>query len=98
MSGRWAQLPDDPTAADGTPPRGEYADRWSRAAGVVGGLEEWSDLLVEWAGRTRGRAERSAKEQEREDERALERTTEAKRIGTTLQRLYDRMRPDATRT
>ena len=69
---------------DGEPTRGEYADRWSRAAGVVGGLEEWSEMLFEWAGRTQGRG----------DERALE----AKRIGAMLHRLHECVRPDEART
>ncbi len=90
---RWDRL-----SADGASPPGEYADRWSRAAGVVGGLDEWRELLVEWAGQTHGRAERSPQELERANERAAARTAGALLIATTLQRLHDRMRPDETRT
>ena len=90
---RWDRFTEN-----GAPPRGEYADRWSRAAGVVSGLDEWSELLVEWAGRIHGRAERSSEEQEHENQRAAERTVEAKLIAATLRRLHDRMRPDETRT
>jgi len=88
----------DRLSADGTAPRGEYADRWSRAAGVVGGLEEWTDVLLEWAGTSHSRAERSSEDLERSKARTAERTTEAQRIGITLQRLHERMRPDQAQT
>jgi len=89
---RWEQFADA-----GASPRGEQADSWSRAAGVVGGLDEWRDLLVEWAGRTQGRAERSREELERAHERAAERTIEARRIADALQRLEDRAQPGEPR-
>ena len=64
---------------------------------MVGGLDEWHDLLVEWAGRTHGRAERSSDELERAAERAAERVVEAKCIAGALQRLHERARPDDSR-
>lgn len=88
----------DRFAGGGATPRGEYADGWSRAAGVVGGLDEWAELLVEWAGQTPGRAERSGDQLQRATERAAERSEEAKRITAALRRVHEHVRPDEART
>ncbi len=33
------------------PPAGELAEAWSREAGILGGLEEWTTFLLDWASR-----------------------------------------------
>ena len=82
----------------GEAPRGAVADRWSRAAGVVGGLHEWRDVLLEWAGRVHGRASSSREEAERAQAIATERTIDARRIAAALERVHARAELEESRT
>jgi len=78
-------------------PHGDRADRFSRRAGIVGGLEEWTTVLAEWAATSRSREAGSGEDRAREAAAREERVLEAGRIGAALVALRDRLRPDRAR-
>ncbi|MHC4831522.1 MAG: PD-(D/E)XK nuclease family protein, partial [Planctomycetota bacterium] len=78
---RWDRFMKDGEAA-----RVAMADGWSRAAGIVGGLDEWREGLVEWAGRTYRRDASSKEDMDRTSRLATERTEEARKIARLLER------------
>jgi ATP-dependent helicase/nuclease subunit B len=74
-------------------PHGDRADRFSRKAGIVGGLDEWTKVLEAWAAAPRSRDERT----EEDPEIRAERVNEARRIGAALVALQERLRPGRPR-
>jgi ATP-dependent helicase/nuclease subunit B len=89
---RWTELPDVERA-----PMGHLADSWSRRARIIGGLDEWSELLPEWAARPAEPAKLSDEERMEEAERARERLREARCITTALQALKRCVPPEPLR-
>jgi ATP-dependent helicase/DNAse subunit B len=81
-----------------TVPKGELADRWSRHAGIIGGLDEWIHDLVTWAERPKLRSGMSAEDHELEVERAASRGEQARLIVRSLQGLRDRLLPTEPRS
>jgi ATP-dependent helicase/nuclease subunit B len=83
---RWEALGVD------VPPPGDVAETWSRQAGIVGGVEEWTIALARWAGRPRLHEDATAEERADEEERARGRAARARRIGDAVAALSDRFR------
>jgi ATP-dependent helicase/nuclease subunit B len=83
---RWSEL-----LPQGAWLRGDRADVWSRRARIIGGLEEWSRDLPEWAARPilfRGQGEEEIAEAER---RADDRVEVTRTIAHVLSALGDRV-------
>jgi ATP-dependent helicase/nuclease subunit B len=82
---RWRTLLDE------EPPWGDFAERWSRRAGLLGGLSEWTEELPAEAGRPTGLSEEASDEERRAaEERASARRAHAERVGRFLQALAGR--------
>jgi ATP-dependent helicase/nuclease subunit B len=90
---RWNRL-----VAPAEAPRGDRADRYSRRAGIVGGLDEWTTVLERWAVDSgAAREDSSEEERERTAELVAERVAEARRIGAALQALRALLPPERPR-
>lgn len=83
---RWTGLPGIEQA-----PRGELAERWSRKAGIIGGLDEWTEVLSDWVERLGGYDRHSADDDLSRRERARERAGEARLIAEALRALRSRV-------
>jgi ATP-dependent helicase/nuclease subunit B len=78
-------------------PAADRADRWSRDADIIDGLDEWTGRLESWAGQPRLRADPTDEDRARAEEYARQRAEDARKIGDTLQRLDAEVpRSDAT--
>jgi ATP-dependent helicase/nuclease subunit B len=83
---QWTSLPGVDRA-----PRGELAERWSRKAGIIGGLDEWTKVLSGWV-RRRGEYDlRGEGDDVARRERAKEREDEGKLIANSLRALGNRV-------
>ncbi len=79
------------------PPPADRADRWSREADVIDGLDEWTGRLEDWAGQARISADPTDEVRSRAEEHTRQRVEDARRIGDALQRLDAEVpRSDAT--
>jgi ATP-dependent helicase/nuclease subunit B len=84
---RWTRLPGVERS-----PRGELAERWSRKAGIIGGLDEWTEVLSDWVERLGGYDRGSAGDDISRRERARDRAGEAQLIAEALRALDARVR------
>jgi len=89
---RWTNLPGVERA-----PSGDLAERWSRKARIIGGLDEWSEVLSDWAERLGDSGRQSGDDDISRRERARERADEARRIATALRTLNDRVESSSCR-
>lgn len=81
------------TLVSGPPPEGGQADVWSRRARIIGGLTEWTNDLPRWAAEPwfyPGHDDDAREDAVRAAER---RTISARRIGSVLETLRGRLRP-----
>jgi ATP-dependent helicase/nuclease subunit B len=79
------------------PPSAARADAWSREAGVLDGLDEWTTELEAWAAAPRHGPDASDEQRERAEEHARRRVEHARRIGEGLVALDDAVpRAEAT--
>jgi ATP-dependent helicase/nuclease subunit B len=74
------------------PPPGDVAEAWSRQAGIVGGVEEWTTWLADWAGRPRHDESATAEERSAAERGARGRFAQARRIGDAVVALSERCR------
>jgi ATP-dependent helicase/DNAse subunit B len=81
-----------------TPTSGERADTWSRRAGIIGGLEEWTRHLPEWAARADLREDAEDGERAEAERRAEIRSHEARSLGRALSALHDSLEPGRPRS
>jgi RecB family exonuclease len=82
-----------------TRPPGYRADPWSRKAGILGGLEEWTEDLVAWAeGSDEPREEESAEQQRARLERRTRRVEGARGLGRGLEALAARLEIESERS
>jgi ATP-dependent helicase/nuclease subunit B len=90
---RWeALLPDE------EPPRGDRAESWSRRAGILGGLAEWTEELTAWAARpSPARDDLTEEERAERERRAAARAEEASRLARALEALHRRVDPETRR-
>lgn len=68
-------------------PQADKADRWSREARLLDGLEEWTGHLQRWAETPQEWSGQTEEDRARAARRAVERSGEARRLGETLTRL-----------
>jgi ATP-dependent helicase/nuclease subunit B len=87
----------DRVAGGSQGPPGERADRWSRKAAIVGGLDEWTTRLESWAGRVELRDDLDPNRKQEAERRARQRSEQARRIGDALKALHDRVEPGQPR-
>jgi RecB family exonuclease len=90
---RWeVLLPEEPA------PPADLADRWSRQAGLLGGLAEWTEDLLAWA-RAPDHREGASQEERTEAERlARQRGEQARCLGRALTRLAEQVDPASDRS
>lgn len=79
-------------------PGGDLADAWSRRAGIVGGLDEWTSGLVEWAERSAAREVEGSDDRSEADDRVRRRVEEARSIGDAVSALATLCVPGAPRS
>jgi ATP-dependent helicase/nuclease subunit B len=89
---RWDRLLGD----DAAPP-GDRAEAWSRQAGVVRGIEAWTQWLPAWAAIPQGAEGTSEEEREEERRRSERRRVQAERIGRAVAALAARLGVDKPR-
>jgi len=82
-------------AGGAAPVPGHRADPWSRRAGIVGGLDEWTQMLPRWAAETRTHRDATESERAEARERARDREADARRIADALGGLARRIAPEA---
>ena len=73
-------------------PRGELAERWSRKARIIGGLDEWTDVLSAWVEQLGGYDQRGRDDDVSRRERARDRAVEATLIAEALRALNARVK------
>ena len=81
------------------PPPGHQADPWSRRAGILGGLDEWTEDLLAWAeGHDEPREEESAEEERARLVRSARRVEGARGLGRAVTALHERLEPERERS
>ena len=83
---RWSSLPGIERA-----PRGELAERWSRKARIIGGLDEWTEVLSGWVERLGEYDLDGGDDGSSRRERERERADEVGLIARALRALNDRI-------
>jgi RecB family exonuclease len=76
------------------PPSADRADEWSRAAVVIEGVEEWTDLLTDWAETPDVRPDATDEQRERAAARAERNGELARGIGAAVRALDEAVKRD----
>jgi ATP-dependent helicase/nuclease subunit B len=90
---RWDRLLSGAAA-----PPGDLAEAWSRRAGILGGLDGWTETLVDWASEVSYPEESTDDERERIDRHAAWKRSRAGELARAVRRLeseYGDLRPSS---